>query len=406
MDCNGDCFGDAYEDDCGTCDNDAVNDCAQYSIGLDGIDLVSFYALPEDNGIENIFAGITDYDPGVLGEGYSANYINDIWMGALTSIEREDGYWIKISGETELVVEGVPTNPSIPYSLHYGSNLVSYPFAGYAPIEETIPLDVQSSFIGILGEGISAMNTENGWVGGLIELSGTEGYWFITSEAIDFTYNPPIEGFARERSPVKVIPSEYSFIQSRQQAFFFVDNATIGGEPIETEDLIIIYNGDVVIGARYWYGETTDVPAMGFDTDPIYAGYANAGDNITFKVLDASTNKLIDMIASNDIAWQNFGMSLIQLSDNVVPAEITLGNAYPNPFNPLTKISFGVPNKMEVQVVVYDMLGRLIIELIDDIYDQGYYEIQWNASEQASGIYFIKMVTADQTNFQKLMLVK
>ena len=99
-------------------------------------------------------------------------------------------------------------------------------------------------------------------------------------------------------------------------------------------------------------------------------------------------------------------MSLIQLSDNVVPEEITLGNAYPNPFNPVTMISFGVPNKMEVQVVVYDMLGRLIIELADGIYDQGYYEIQWNASEEASGIYFIKMVTADQTNFQKLMLVK
>jgi len=69
-------------------------------------------------------------------------------------------------------------------------------------------------------------------------------------------------------------------------------------------------------------------------------------------------------------------------------------------------ISFGVPEKMEVYVVVYDMLGRIIIELANGVYDQGYHEIQWNASEQASGIYFVKMVTNDLTNFQKLMLVK
>ena len=76
MDCAGECFGSAYEDDCGTCDDDVSNDCELYSISLDGLDLVSFYALPEDNSIENILGGITDYEPGVLGEGMSANYFN------------------------------------------------------------------------------------------------------------------------------------------------------------------------------------------------------------------------------------------------------------------------------------------------------------------------------------------
>ena len=69
-------------------------------------------------------------------------------------------------------------------------------------------------------------------------------------------------------------------------------------------------------------------------------------------------------------------------------------------------ISFGVPTEMEVQVVVHDMLGRVVTELANGIYDQGYYEVQWNASQQSSGIYFVKMVGGGQTNIQKLMLVK
>ena len=121
--------GDAVFDNCGVCDNDPSNDCAQLSIALDGLDLVSFYALPADNNIESMLDDITDYDPGVMGEGNSAYYINDMWMGSLMSIEHEDGYWIKISGETELEVEGLPTDPTTLYSLHDGSNLVSYPFS-------------------------------------------------------------------------------------------------------------------------------------------------------------------------------------------------------------------------------------------------------------------------------------
>ena len=90
----------------------------------------------------------------------------------------------------------------------------------------------------------------------------------------------------------------------------------------------------------------------------------------------------------------------------MIPEEISFSSVYPNPFNPVTMISFAVPSEMEVQVVVHDMLGRVVTELATGLYDQGYHELQWNANEQASGIYFVKMVAGGQTNSQKLMLIK
>jgi hypothetical protein len=99
-------------------------------------------------------------------------------------------------------------------------------------------------------------------------------------------------------------------------------------------------------------------------------------------------------------------MSMIKLTDKVIPEEISFSAAYPNPFNPVTMISFSLPAEMAAQVIVYDMLGRAISVLANDVYTNGYHELYWDASKQASGIYFVKMIAGGQTNIQKLMLIK
>ena len=125
------------------------------------------------------------------------------------------------------------------------------------------------------------------------EIIFTEGYWVIANEDIEFTYNPPVasDNLTRQVKYRKALPEAYTYAQSMNQAFYFVNDAEINGEPLSTDDLIIAYNDDVIVGARYWYGEVTDVPAMGADSDVNYSGYSVSGDKITFKVLDTSYNK-------------------------------------------------------------------------------------------------------------------
>jgi len=255
------------------------------------------------------------------------------------------------------------------------------------------------------------MNTSEGWVGALQELRGTEGYWFITNSAVSFTYNPPVAGTARMESLIRAVPVEYAFRQSTQQAFYFVNNATIGGEPLKKEDLIIAYNGDVIVGSRYWYGETTDVPAMGYDPNnygKYTDGYCEAGDRVTFKVLDASTGELIEMEADGDIIWENNLIWFVETLKNVIaiPADFHLGKPYPNPFNPVTTIAYDVPLDCEVELSIYDLRGRLVEQLISGYMVAGYYEIQWNAGTAASGLYFLRLTAPDQAITRKLILMK
>ena len=284
--------------------------------------------------------------------------------------------------------------------------MISYPFVGSSPLEETIPMYAQSVIVGIMSEGVATMNTEIGWIGGLTELSGTKGYLFLTNEAVSFSYNPPVEGTVRQASLIRSVPLEYSFKQSTQQAFYFVNSATIDGEPLDKEDLIIAYNGDVIVGSRYWYGKTTDIPTMGSDGSNILAGYCTAGDKISFKVWDESEQKLIDMGTDGETTWQNLGLSVISLTDIVIPEVFKLEKAYPNPFNPKTTLYFSLPIDREVSILVYNLQGREIASLVNGNMEAGYHSVIWNADNHPSGMYFVKMISDEYISTQKLLLIK
>ena len=223
-----------------------------------------------------------------------------------------------------------------------------------------------------------------------------------------FSFNGVEEGLTRtDFIKPQDVPVLFSYSQSENQAFYFVKDATINGEKLDNNDLIIAYNGDEVIGSRYWNGEYTDVPAMGIDSDLIEftEGYAVEGDKITFKVL-TSSGDLIDMDSDVQLEWNYLSMSIINLVDIYIPNEITLGNAYPNPFNPITTLSYEIPSEMHVDLSVYDLAGRQVDELISKIHGQGQYEVTWNADKFATGVYMVKLTTGNIVQVQKVILIK
>ena len=77
--------------------------------------------------------------------------------------------------------------------------------------------------------------------------------------------------------------------------------------------------------------------------------------------------------------------------ENSLPLEYTLTQNYPNPFNPETVISYQLPVMNKVILKVYDVLGREVATLVNKQQRAGYYEIDWNASNLTSGIYFYRI---------------
>lgn len=89
-----------------------------------------------------------------------------------------------------------------------------------------------------------------------------------------------------------------------------------------------------------------------------------------------------------------------------LPTEFGLKQNYPNPFNPLTTIAFSVPEQVKVSLRVYDLLGREVETLLDDVVPPGEYHSTFDGAKYASGIYLYRLVAGNYVQTRKMSLVK
>jgi hypothetical protein len=92
----------------------------------------------------------------------------------------------------------------------------------------------------------------------------------------------------------------------------------------------------------------------------------------------------------------------------VVPSDgaSALGFPTPNPFNPVTRISYNVSSTQHVRIAIYDVAGRLVEALVDETKGAGEYVVEWDAGNLPSGVYFYRMETGDQTIVRRATLLK
>ena len=89
-----------------------------------------------------------------------------------------------------------------------------------------------------------------------------------------------------------------------------------------------------------------------------------------------------------------------------IPDEFLLEQNHPNPFNPMTLITYALPRSSKVSLVIYDLRGNAVAHLIDDEQRSGYHTIRWNASGIASGIYFYRLQAGEFVQSRKMLLLK
>jgi photosystem II stability/assembly factor-like uncharacterized protein len=115
------------------------------------------------------------------------------------------------------------------------------------------------------------------------------------------------------------------------------------------------------------------------------------------------------------------GVVFVQNTSTEIPDKFSLSQNYPNPFNPVTKITFQIPlsrgvsarlrNGQEgrgvlVRLSIYDALGREVTTLVNEGLSPGTYEVEWDASNYPSGVYFYKLFTGDYMETRKMVLIK
>ena len=112
------------------------------------------------------------------------------------------------------------------------------------------------------------------------------------------------------------------------------------------------------------------------------------------------------LFAERVIDWLDIPVSVEENQSETLPSAFDMYQNYPNPFNPATVIKYQVSNTAHVSIKVYDLIGREVAVLIDEVKEPGVYEVNFESKNLASGIYFYKMIAGDFTSVKKMNLLK
>ena len=95
----------------------------------------------------------------------------------------------------------------------------------------------------------------------------------------------------------------------------------------------------------------------------------------------------------------------VENESDQVPSQFFLNQNFPNPFNPSTKIKYEVPGNGNISLKVYDVLGKEITVIVNEIQNTGIYEVNFNGNNLPGGVYFYKLEAFDPS-IKKMILIK
>lgn len=138
---------------------------------------------------------------------------------------------------------------------------------------------------------------------------------------------------------------------------------------------------------------TGAVAVFATDNDGIWASGVNTTNP------SGGTTELV--LSGTDVRWTTSVQNI-----NTIPYEYTLFQNYPNPFNPVTTIKYEMPNAGIVTLKIFDILGREVTTLVNEQKQPGKYDVQWNASNNSSGLYFYRIQAGKFVETKKMVLLK
>jgi hypothetical protein len=167
------------------------------------------------------------------------------------------------------------------------------------------------------------------------------------------------------------------------------------------------------------------------DGEAPFEGYFKPHNPLSvFSGIDPNGKWILDIYdgaADNTGMLHAWGLKLFfdqatDMKDEVtsIPQNFTLSHNYPNPFNPTTKIKFTIPSvetgklvppwrdapSLRCKLAVYDLLGRKVATLLNEERRPGEYEIEFNGSDLASGVYLYRLRAGDFTATRKMILIR
>jgi hypothetical protein len=308
--------------------------------------------------------------------------------------------------------------PSTPISLIAGWNWLGYLPQNQGDIATALAsLGDAAEFVNSQASGSSTNYPNYGmWAGSLASLEPGVGYLLKMNAPGELIYPEFYDVLGMVQNKQKVILSNtISDWDFNYADYEFISTITASIESHEDSE------GDIV--AVFVDGQCRGIAErMYFSLDDSYyyiiQVYSNIeGEELTFKYYNKSNDEVIEYMEtltfeSNMIDWlDGFNTFSLNRIARPAPEQYSLSDAYPNPFNPTTTLSFSVPTEGVVSLNIYNMTGQLVSTLIDGNLKQGYHSITWNGMDSnghavSSGMYIYSLKGEGVSITKKMVMIK
>lgn len=264
-------------------------------------------------------------------------------------------------------------------------SLASIYNGGMVDFEETLVKDLEPGKWNLLEYQIPEYETFSDLTINLF--SKTKGTPLVFIDLITSDENPVIR-------PHLSIPGDIRAFSAQEDSYQLIWDASFGNDTLKEYR---IYRGNESAVGLYDYaliGTTVETEFEEKDLDggfvKIRVSAVSTEDKETFTTLSTFYLGLIDNIEN----------------ENSTPTSFKLYNNYPNPFNPSTQIRYDIPNSALVTLSVFDLSGKLVKTIVNEVKTAGSYSVEFDATGLSSGIYLYRLKAGSYTNVQKMTLVK
>lgn len=329
---------------------------------------------------------------------YAYGYTNNYYIS--DSLYPGLGYWLKFpSSQNVQLVGSLINNLTIP--LRSGWNLIGS-INSSIPVNSLItnPSGIIQGYIYGYGPNYFIANT----------LEPGKGYWLKTTSSGTLTLNATVTKSTQVMKEFKVNENwtilEFSNDLGSTTLYLAEDNLDKKYElppqpPANVFDVRFADNSFVS-------DESVDqVILLNSGLYPVNIRIKNAEGKV-YQIQDLVTGNLVNEILQEGktVKLKNQFIDRIQIKKIVDKLSFDLMQNYPNPFNPVTTIKFSLPIKTKVNLSIFNSLGEKVRELINDELDRGFHQVEFNAQDLPSGIYFYKLIAGSFAKTRKLVLIK
>ena len=340
--------------------------------------------------------------------GFADYYPGEGWFGTLESLNNVSMYKLKMieSDALNLWARPVDVNET-KFEIQEGWNWI-----GYSPQNS---LDINFALSNVEEGSLEYIKTQNGyadyyqdfgWFGNLDDLHPFTGYLVRASQNTNFTYNDNMFSSVSAAYMPKLDQDEFD-LHSYENNGTLTTAIYIDDNRVDSYDYELrAYSGTDLVG----YTEGLYFPFDGNIVFPLMVYGNEAGNTLSLEVYNKATDTYLDVaeqfIFTPDMKLGD-GFDPVVLNTMDQPIEHSISAAYPNPFNPVVNFDVDLNGEHYVDARVYNISGQEVAVLHNGLLSGSAQTLSWVATNQSSGIYFIRIVVDGVTTINnKVILLK